>query len=97
MPDGALTIEIDEPLAERLASAAASKGVAVETFIREALASHLDLDWGWNDDPNPAVDEAIAQEAERTGNLVPARDVVAWIHSWLTPDELPMPAPQSRR
>jgi predicted transcriptional regulator len=97
MADGALTIEIDEPLAERLASAAASKGVAVETFVRDALASHLDQDWVWNDDPDPAVDEAIAQEAKRTGDLVPANEVVAWMRSWFTPNELPLPVPASRR
>ncbi len=102
MADGALTIEIDEALAERLASAAASKGVDVDRFVRDALASHLDSTsstsiGGWNDDPDPAIDEAIAQEAERTGDLVPANEVVAWMRSWFTPDELPIPAPASTR
>ncbi len=97
MADGALTIEIQEPLAERLASAAASQGVAVETFVRNALASHLDRDPDWNDDPDPAIDEAIAEAAERTGDLVPAKEVAAWMRSWFKPDELPMPVSPARR
>jgi predicted transcriptional regulator len=97
MADGALTIEIQEPLAERLASAAASKGVAVETFVRDALARHLDGDLGWNDDPDPAIDDAIAQAAERSGDVVPAKEVVAWMRSWFKPDELPMPVSPARR
>jgi predicted transcriptional regulator len=97
MADGALAIEIDETLAERLASAASSKGVAVETFVRNALESHLDLYVAWNEDPDPAIDEVIAQQAERTGDLVPAREVVAWMRSWFTPHELPPPVPLSNR
>ena len=97
MVDGSLTIQIDHPLAARLAVAAAARGVAIDTFVRNALAGQLELDEGWNHDPDPAIDEAIADEAERTGDLVPAGDVVDWMRSWFTPDELPMPTQPPRR
>jgi predicted transcriptional regulator len=46
-------------------------------------------------DPDVAsVEEAIAET--EAGLYVPAEDVDAWMDSWGTPDELPMPQPKRR-
>ena len=41
-----------------------------------------------------AIDEAEADVA--AGRLVPHEEVVKWLRSWGTPDELPCPVPKSR-
>jgi predicted transcriptional regulator len=49
--------------------------------------SDTDRVWdGWN----AAIEEGI-RDAD-AGRLIPHADVVAWVRSWGTPDELPMPA-----
>jgi predicted transcriptional regulator len=40
-----------------------------------------------------AIEEGI--RAADAGELVPDEDVKAWVQSWGTPDELPMPVPPS--
>jgi predicted transcriptional regulator len=56
--------------------------------------------------PKPVFDE-IDQEAEaqaiaeaeadvEAGRVVPHEDVVKWLESWGTPDELPCPMPKKR-
>ena len=41
-----------------------------------------------------AIDEAEADVA--AGRLVPHEEVVKWLRSWGTPDELPCPVPKPR-
>ena len=41
-----------------------------------------------------AIDEAEADVAAE--RLVPHEEVVKWLRSWGTPDELPCPVPKSR-
>jgi predicted transcriptional regulator len=41
-----------------------------------------------------AIDEAEADVA--AGRVVPHEDVVEWLRSWGTPDELPCPVPKAR-
>ena len=43
---------------------------------------------GWTEDAR-----AVA-EFERTGEGVPGEEVIAWIESWGTENELPMPKPR---
>ena len=42
---------------------------------------------------NAAIDEGI-RDAD-AGRLIPHEDIVAWVRSWGTPDELPMPTYQT--
>ena len=71
MADDGFTVRIDDDLAEEVRAAAAAKGVAVETFVRDALASHLSADIEWSDDLDPAIDDRIAQETLRQGDGIP--------------------------
>jgi predicted transcriptional regulator len=91
MADGALTIELEDDLADQVKNAAAARGVSFAMFFRDALANHLVGEMIWTDDPDPAIDADIAEEASRTGECGPVDDVVAWMRSWFTPGELPMP------
>jgi hypothetical protein len=43
-------------------------------------------------DRKAGIREAKAQV--KSGQTIPAKDVEAWIESWDTPDELPMPRPR---
>jgi len=93
MADGGLTVQIDEHLAADVKAAAEAMGVSVDFYVRKTLACR---GRDWSNDPDPAIDEAIADEAWRTGNSVPLGEVVAWMRSWFTDSELPMPLPPSR-
>jgi len=93
MADDGMTVRIDEVLATQVKAAAAAKGVPVEVYVEDALASYLRDGMAWDEDLDPAIDDAIGDEALRTGDTVPAEDVVAWMRSWFTPHELPKPAP----
>jgi predicted transcriptional regulator len=90
-PDGGLTVEIVGDLAEDVRRWAAAKGVPVEMFVRDALASHAFAEMEWSDDPDPSIDDRIADEAIRTGNTIPFEAVRPWLESWGKPDELPPP------
>jgi len=94
MADGGLTVQIDDDLAADVKAAAEAMGVSVDFYVRKTLACR---GRDWSNDPDPAIDEAIADEAAHTGDLVPAEDVVAWMRSWFTDREQPMPLPPSRR
>jgi predicted transcriptional regulator len=96
MADGGLKIEIDSALAERVRAAAEAIGVTPDVFVSELIAREL-LDYGsfdWDADLDPAIDRQIAEDAVRTGDLVPAEEVVRWMRSWFTVDELPTPEPR---
>jgi predicted transcriptional regulator len=49
------------------------------------------------DEIDPDAEKRAIAEAEAdvaAGRLVPHEDVVKWLQSWDTPDELPCPAPR---
>ena len=71
MADDGFTVRIDDDLAEDVKAAAAAKGVPVEMFVRDALASHVFAEIEWSDDPDPAIDERIFQETLRRGDGIP--------------------------
>jgi predicted transcriptional regulator len=48
------------------------------------------------ENPGNAPDLTEALSDVKKGNTIPAEDVEAWIESWDTPDELPMPKPSRR-
>lgn len=71
MADGAFTVQIDDDLAEDVKSAAAAKGIPVEMFVRDALTCHVFAETEWSADPDPAIDERIAEETLRKGDGTP--------------------------
>jgi hypothetical protein len=90
MADGFM-IEIDADLAQTVRSAAAAQGVAVEAFVREALAAHLLDGLNLSDNRDPAIDEAIAAEAARSGDTMPWESLKPWVESWGQVAEAPPP------
>jgi predicted transcriptional regulator len=57
--------------------------------MREAVEAHI----GEREAFLAAVDRGLADQ--KAGRVVPHEDVVAWIKSWNTDRELPMPKPRS--
>ena len=72
MADDGFTVKIDDDLAGDVKAAAAARGVSVEMFVRDALATHVMADVVWSDNPDPAIDDRIAEETLRRG------DGIAW-------------------
>ncbi len=97
MADGTITVELDEDLAIQVKAAASAQGIPVSMFVRDALAFHVGDDTILGDDPDPAIDEAIIEDALRTGETIPCEEIIAWMQSWFKPDELPMPGPSTKR
>ena len=60
-------------------------------FVRDALAYHIVADIEWSDDPDPAIDQQIAEEALRTGQTISWEEIRPWLLSWGKPHELPPP------
>jgi predicted transcriptional regulator len=71
MADDAFTVQIDDDLAEDVKAAAAAKGVPIEMFVRDALASQVLAEIEWSDDPDPEIDRKIAEETMRRGDGIP--------------------------
>jgi hypothetical protein len=69
--DDGFTVQIDDDLAEDVRAAAAAKGIPVEMFVRDALTSHVFAEVEWSMDPDPAIDERIAEETLRRGDGIP--------------------------
>ena len=80
-----MSIRLEAELSEQVAQIAASldrpKSWVVEQAVRDFLAVR---EWQL-----AAIDEGLGQAD--AGQLVPHEDVVAWVRSWGSPDELPMP------
>ncbi len=80
-----LNVSIDPELDNRLSSVAETLDRPRSWVVEQAIREFVDLqDWHL-----AAIDEGI-KEAD-AGKLIPHDDVVAWMESWGTPDELPMP------
>jgi predicted transcriptional regulator len=80
-----LNVNIDPELDDRLSSVAETLDRPRSWVVVQAIKEFVDLqDWHL-----AAIDEGIS-EAD-AGKLIPNDEVVAWIESWGTPDELPMP------
>jgi hypothetical protein len=62
--------QIDDDLVADVKVAAAARGIPVEMFVRDALESHIAAEYEWSDDPDPAIDMRIAEEAIRTGDTL---------------------------
>ena len=71
MADDGFSVRIDDDLAEDVKASAAAKGIPVEMFVRDALASYLLAEIEWSDDPDPEIDRRIAEETMRRGDGIP--------------------------
>ena len=72
MADGGMTLNIDEPLAERLREAAKLAGQSVEVYARQALEAFAeDQDDRW------AESIRRLEEYDRTGEYVDAEEALA--------------------
>ena len=69
MAGGGLKLELDEALSERLKAAASALGRSVDDYAAELIADGLDQDG--SDDPDPAIDEKIADETLARGDGAP--------------------------
>lgn len=90
-----LTITLPAPLADDLRSAAEACELSVEDYVRLALsaeARRASEALGWDADPNWEQDVADLEEYDRTGEAVAWEDVEAWMKSWDSGKELPVPA-----
>jgi predicted transcriptional regulator len=73
--------ELNDQLAAIAAALDRSKSWVIEQAITDYLAVQT-----WH---LPAIDEGI--KAADEGRVVAHEDVAAWVRSWDTPEELPMP------
>lgn len=83
--DATLTIRLEKSVKDRLASVASRTRRSKSFLAAEAIEEFLNVQ-EWQE---RRIREALAS-AER-GEGVPHEDVVAWVDSWGTDDELPMP------
>lgn len=80
-----VSVRLDPELNDRLAAIATALDRPKSWVIEQAIADFVAVqEWQL-----AAIDAAI-READ-AGKLVAHEDVVAWVHSWGKPDELPMP------
>jgi hypothetical protein len=98
-------IDVDARTAELLEARAAARGMTVSELLadiasnQEALPADLAQmrargEGAWS--PNVLEEDARRlREFERLRSGVPWEDVKAWMESWGTPDELPVPKPRN--
>jgi RHH-type transcriptional regulator, rel operon repressor / antitoxin RelB len=85
MASTTLSIRVDETAKVRLQALAESTGRSSSFLAAEALETYLDLqEW-----QVAAIKKGLADA--KAGHVVPNEDVMAWINSWDTDQELPMP------
>lgn len=87
-----LTVELPRALVARLHALAERSEWDVATFVQEALTGYIPI----QEREIALIEEALA-EADSGAPGIPHEDVVAWMRSWGTPDELPPPEPPSPR
>lgn len=85
MPDTTISLSLPHALDDKLSDVATAlnrpKSWVIEQAVREFVALQ---DWQL-----AAIDEGLA--AADAGHVVAHEDVVAWVRSWGTPDERPVP------
>ena len=90
MSSGGLTIELPPALADDVRAAAEARGISPEEFVREQIAFDIAVS-GIDLDEDTAEDEEIATEFDRSGIAVDGEEVMAWLQSIGTGNELPRP------
>jgi len=85
----ALTLELDEETSARLELARRRREVSLAELVRDALTDFLEREEASTNEF--AEDEARWAEYKATGRSVPNDDVIRWLRSIGTDDELPCP------
>ncbi len=80
-----LTIRVDQDTKDRLEAAAKNQKRSKAFLANEAIKEYLGVQ-EWQEE---RIREAIASAEQGEG--VPHKKVMAWVQSWNTDDELPMP------
>ena len=83
------TLDLDAATDARLNEVAAERSEDISTVLAEAVAlpdSIIDING-----PDIAEDRRRMDEFHRTGEGIPWDEAKAWIESWSTSEELPMP------
>jgi hypothetical protein len=98
------TIELDAETADVLEHEAQARGLTLPEFLRQLAAEELPLPPDMEEmraaGGGPWSPQALAEDArvfdefERTGKGIAFEDVAAWMESWGTEDELPVPKPR---
>ena len=87
-----ISIEVPTATAEQLDALARSTNRSPAALARQALDQFLEVE-AWHEQ---AIEEAIA-EVDAGGPLIAHEDMVRWLQSWGTENELPPPEPTIRR
>lgn len=97
-------IEIDEQTAEVLKARAVARGMTVSALIAELIDAEEtlspDLQAMRAAGEGPWASDVLAEDARRlaafrrTREALPWDDVKAWMQTWGTPNELPVPKPR---
>ena len=96
MADGEITLKIDGERAERLRARAEAAGQSVEDYAYRVLENGFVERPGFEDnDAHWDEVQRIADETERDGGI-PLEEVIRWVDSWDTDNELPPPEPRPR-
>jgi predicted transcriptional regulator len=85
-------LDLDPQTNTRLDALAAERGQDPATVVADAvqlLDTILDIEG-----PDLEEDRRRVSEFERTREAIPFEEVMAWVESWGTPDELPAPDPR---
>ncbi len=97
-------IEVDAWTADVLEARAQERGISVSDLLADFVdaedALPADLQKMRDEGRGPWSPEVLAEDArrleefQRTGMGVPLEDIEAWVKSWGTANELPMPKPR---
>jgi predicted transcriptional regulator len=80
-----LTVQLDPAISVRLATVAEALDKPESWVVEQAVKDFVAVqEWQL-----AAIQDGIAQAD--AGRLIPHEEVVAWVRSWGSPDELPMP------
>ncbi len=98
------TIEVDAKTADVLEARAAARGLSVSELLADLAFAEdglpPDLEIMRAEGTGPWAPGVLAEDArrladfQRTREAMPWEDVLAWMRSWGTPDELPPPKPR---
>jgi hypothetical protein len=97
-------VQLEASVVDAVETRAAKYGVSVNQLVVELLEADRECDLEFEEMERQgegpwspialAEDTRAAEEFERTRMAVLGQDVVAWLRSWGTPNELPMPKPR---
>jgi predicted transcriptional regulator len=85
-----LTVRLSQATKDRLDTVARSTKRSQACLESEAIEAFIELNAWQIEGIEAAIREADA------GRLVPHEEVVAWVRSWQTGEELPRPQPKAR-